>query len=152
VKTEKAQIERLIETWRRGFLAVDPAALASLWDADHRPLLYVAMERAEPIREWAGIECYFAELPMHLAAMERMQIDNLVVDVLGEAALVFFDFSARVKMRRGDVVTPAGRVSMVLARGAGGWRMIHYHESALAALTVGPAAPAPAADPRVGTE
>jgi hypothetical protein len=40
----------LIETYRQRFLQLDPELLGSIWDREHDPLIYVAMERPEMIK------------------------------------------------------------------------------------------------------
>jgi len=46
---DEEAIAHLIETYREGFLALDPARLCSIWDNQHDPLIYVAQEKHEPI-------------------------------------------------------------------------------------------------------
>jgi hypothetical protein len=55
-----------IETHRLRFLHLDPQQLASIWDRQHEPLVYVAQEMEGPIYGWAAIERYLAALPEHL--------------------------------------------------------------------------------------
>jgi hypothetical protein len=40
----QSAVAALIETYRQGFLRLDPALLGSIWDREHDPLVYVAME------------------------------------------------------------------------------------------------------------
>ena len=56
--TQKA-VADLIESYRQGLLQLDPTRLGSIWDREHVPLIYVAMERPEPIQGWPAIENYF---------------------------------------------------------------------------------------------
>ena len=56
-------VAAVIETYRLGFLDLDPEQLASIWDRQHEPLVYVAQEREEPIRGWTAIQRYLAALP-----------------------------------------------------------------------------------------
>lgn len=124
----------LIETYRQGFLHLDPGRLASIWDRKHAPLIYVAMERPEPIRGWPGIESYFGALAQHLERMVEKTIDCVTIDVIGDAAAAFFEFHSIVKLKGGEgLYRPHARVTMLFKRAGTEWRAIHYHESALAA-------------------
>lgn len=124
----------LIENYRQGFLQVDPGRLESLWDRGHSPLIYVAMERPEPIRGWPAIENYFEALPQHLEQVVEKKIDPIKIDAFGDAAAAFFEFHSVVKLKGGEgLYRPSGRVTMLFKRTQTEWRAIHYHESALAA-------------------
>jgi ketosteroid isomerase-like protein len=124
-------VAALIETYRKGFLQLDPAMLASIWDSAHDPLVYVAMERPEPIYGWPGIKRYFEALPDHLEQMSAMIVDDLRIDVFGDTAAAFFQFRAKVKLKGHEGRhEPTGRVTMLFRRTPAGWRAIHYHESA----------------------
>lgn len=127
-------IADLIETYRQGFLQLDPGRLASIWDREHVPLIYVAMERPEPIQGWPAIQTYFEALPQHLEQMVEKRIDPIKVDAFGDAAAAYFEFHSIVKLKGGaGLYRPSGRVTMLFKRTQAQWRAVHYHESALAA-------------------
>lgn len=131
--TQRA-VADLIETYRQGFLQLDPGRLGSIWDREHLPLIYVAMERPQPLQGWPAIESYFAALPEHLEQLVEKKIDPINVDVFGDAAAAFFEFHSIVKLKGAEgLYRPSGRVTMLFRRAQTGWRAIHYHESALAA-------------------
>lgn len=133
-QTTQRAVADLVETYRQGFLQLDPRRLGSIWDHEHTPLIYVAMERPEPIQGWSAIETYFEALPQHLERMVEKRIDPIKVDAFGDAAAAFFEFHSIVKLKRGEgLYRPSGRVTMLFKRTQAGWRAIHYHESALAA-------------------
>lgn len=132
--TERA-ITALIEVTRQGFLSLDPQLLASIWDHQHEPLIYVAQEEEEPLRGWAAIQTYYAALPAHLDAVLAKEIDGVRIDPLGNAAAAFFKFRSTVRLKGREALhQPTGRVTMIFHRTASDWRAIHYHESALGAL------------------
>lgn len=132
--TTQRTITGLIETYRQGFLQLDPQRLGSIWDRGHVPLIYVAMERPEPLRGWPAIESYFAALPQHLEKMVEKNIDPIRVDTFGDAAAAYFEFHSVVKLKGGaGLYRPSGRVTMLFKRTQTEWRAVHYHESALAA-------------------
>jgi ketosteroid isomerase-like protein len=130
----KQAVATLIETYRQGFLQLDPQRLGSVWDQEHDPLIYVAMERPEPIHGWPAIAKYLAALPDHLEQMVAKKITGLRIDLRGDAALAFYEFHSTVKLKGGQgLYRPSGRVTMAFRSTPVGWRAIHYHESALAA-------------------
>jgi ketosteroid isomerase-like protein len=130
-------IRDVIETYRSGFLELDPSRLASIWDREHQSLIYVAQEKVEPLYGWLAIEGYLRALPEHLEIISAMNLDQVSIDPMGQVALAFFIFRVSAKLRgRDGQHEPTGRVSMVLKNTPNGWRLIHYHESALAAHAV----------------
>jgi ketosteroid isomerase-like protein len=139
------EITELIEVYRQGFLQLNPELLWSIWDQEYEPLIYVAMEKPEPIHGWPAIGQYYAALPKHLEEMVGKKIDSIRIDLLGNTAMAFFRFHSTVKLKgREGLYHPSGRVTMLFRRIQAGWRVIHYHESALAAQ----AAEAMAANPK----
>ena len=131
--TSEQAIAGLIETYRQGFLQLDPKLLESIWDQGHDPLIYVAMEKTEPIYGWPAIESYYAALPEHLDEMIEKNIESIRIDVSGDAAAAFFLFHSTVRIKgRKELYQPGGRVTMLFRRANAVWRVIHYHESARA--------------------
>jgi ketosteroid isomerase-like protein len=136
--SERTDAERavatLIETYRQGFLRLDPAQIASVWDCTHEPLIYVAQEKKDPIYGWTAIQLYIAALPEHLEKVLAKQITDVQIDVLGDVAIAFFVSHSSVKLKaRAALHEPTFRVSLVSRRTSVGWRVIHFHESALSA-------------------
>ncbi|HEY9000647.1 MAG TPA: nuclear transport factor 2 family protein [Mucilaginibacter sp.] len=133
-KGMECAVADIIETYRQGFLQLDPKRVMSIWDHGYHPLVYVAMERLEPIYGWAAIERYIAALPEHLEKVEAKKLDDVRIALLNDTAMVFFRFHSIVKLKGHEgLYQPAGRVTMLLRRTSDGWRVIHFHESALAA-------------------
>jgi ketosteroid isomerase-like protein len=127
-------VAAVIETYRLGFLHLDPQQLASIWDRKHEPLVYVAQEKDEPIHGWAAIERYLAALPEHLEDVSAKDLDDLQIDVLGDTAIAFFTSRSSVKLKgRPTTYEPIGHVSMFLRQTSEGWRVVHFHESARSA-------------------
>jgi ketosteroid isomerase-like protein len=127
----QSAVAALIETYRQGFLRLDPELLGSIWDREHDPLVYVAMERPRPIYGWPGIKHYYEALPAHLEQMLAKSVDDIKIDVLGSAAAAFFQFHSKVRIRgREGQHELAGRATMLFRDTPAGWRVIHFHESA----------------------
>lgn len=133
-ESERA-VAALIETYRQGFLQLDPELLGSIWDREHDPLVYVAMERSGPIYGWPTIKRYYEALPEHIEQMLAKSVDDVRIDVLGDAAAAFFQFHSKVRIRGREAQHEvAGRATMLFRRAPAGWRVIHFHESAPGAL------------------
>jgi ketosteroid isomerase-like protein len=131
---DRRAVAAVIEIHRQGFLRLDPAQLASVWDQQHEPLVYVAQEKEEPIHGWAAIQRYLAALPEHLEEVLAKDLDDVRIDVLGDAATAFFTSRSSVRLKgRPTSYEPIGHVSMIFRRASDGWRVIHFHESARSA-------------------
>ena len=123
-----------IETYRQGFLHLTPERIASIWDIHHALLIYVAQEMTEPIYGWDAIRRYFAALPDHIEKVLSKALSDVRIDVLGDTAIVFFISHTTAKLKRqGALHEPTFRATMVFHCTTAGWRVIHYHESSLAA-------------------
>jgi ketosteroid isomerase-like protein len=132
---DERTIANHIETYRQGFLHLSPEQIASIWDAHHVPLIYVAQEMKEPTYGWDAIRRYFAALPDHLEKVLSKELSDIRIDVLGGTAIAFFISHTTVKLKRQAALhKPTFRATMIFHRTAAGWRVIHYHESSLAAL------------------
>jgi ketosteroid isomerase-like protein len=132
---DERAIAAQIETYREGFLHLSPERIASIWDAHHSPLIYVAQEMKEPTYGWDAIQRYFAALPDHLEKVLSKVLSDLRIDVLGDTAIAFFISHTTAKLKRQAALhKPTFRATMIFHRTAAGWRVIHYHESSLAAL------------------
>ena len=124
-------IAAVIEIHRLGFLRLDPEQLASVWDRQHEPLVYVAQEKDAPIHGWAAIQRYLAALPEHLDRVLSKELEDVKIDVLGDTAIVFFTSRSSVMLKgRPTKYEPIGHISMIFRRAPEGWRAIHFHESA----------------------
>ena len=83
-------VAALIETYRQGFLHLDPEQIASIWDTQHEPLIYVAQEKKEPTYGWAAIQSYITALPDHLEKVLSKEVRDVRIDILGDTAIAFF--------------------------------------------------------------
>ncbi len=129
----ESSVQRLVEEYRAGFAAVDPARLIGIWDRDHEGLIYVAQERAEPMYGWPAIEAYYTALPTVIPVDEvtEMRVDDVRIDVHGDVAVAFCNFHfSGARAGGGESFSADGRVTFVCRQRAGRWSVIHYHESA----------------------
>jgi ketosteroid isomerase-like protein len=129
-----SDIDALIETYRQGFLNLDPKQLESIWDSQHDPLIFVAQEMEDPIHGWIAIQRYYAALPGHLDEVLAKHIQDVQIDVLGDTAIAFFTTHSIVRLKgRATNYEPTARLSVIFHRTSAGWRAIHFHESAQSA-------------------
>lgn len=122
------QIAAVIEQYRRGFATLDAEELKAIWDHDYDQIIYIALEMSEPVRGWAGVERYYHRVAGLLERVKTMEVSNLVVSVLGDVAFAFFTFHFEGEMK-GLRHAADGRVTFLLRRKSGMWKVIHYHES-----------------------
>lgn len=128
-RRDEEAITKLLEAYRDGFHRLDFGQLCSLWDAKHEDLIYVAQELSAPLHGWDAIEDYYARTTDSPEPMIAMTLDAISIQTFGDTALAFFNFLAHAEK---NLELP-GRVSMVFRRSGDGWKLVHYHESAVAA-------------------
>jgi ketosteroid isomerase-like protein len=100
----------------------------ALWDQNHDPIIYVAQELAQPVRGWAGVAHYYQRVTGLLARVKTMEVSDICIDVHGDVASAFFAFHFEGELQ-GQPHTADGRVTCLLHRNRGTWKVIHYHES-----------------------
>jgi len=114
-KEDRQTIAVALETYRLGFLHLDAQQLTSIWDRQHKWLIYLAQEKEEPIYGWDGIQHYLAALPEHLEKVLSKYLDDVQIDVLGETAVAFFTSRSTVMLRgRPTKYEPISHVNHVL--------------------------------------
>ena len=128
-RQERQQVEAVIRDWMSAFESIDIERVKSLWDKDYPNLLYIAEENDDHLEGWAAIDQYYNGLADLVESMD-WAIDNLVVDVFGDAAYAYHTFLVHADVKGLDHKIEAnGRNTFVLRRVGGGWKIIHYHES-----------------------
>ncbi|MCC6381652.1 MAG: nuclear transport factor 2 family protein [Dehalococcoidia bacterium] len=134
---------RMLEAFVIGWEALDVDFAYSWWDRDYPNHVYLALEIASPARSWDAIETYrLWQLEDRLATGTRwdwktpLQPEDRRVQVLGEdLVLVYSNLHARGlrphEPEPDEERTPyfTYRVSWLLRRSAGEWKVVHYHES-----------------------
>ena len=132
---EERAIAVQIETYRQGFLHLNPERIASIWDVHHAQLIYVAQELTEPTYGWDAIRRYFEALPDHIEKVLSKVLSDMRIDILGDTAIAFYISHTTVKLKRQAALHEITfRATMIFQYTTAGWRAIHYHESSLAAL------------------
>ena len=125
---DSQQIAAIIEQYRRGFAALDVAALTGIWDQDYDHIIYIAQEMAQPVQGWAGVERYYQRVAGFLERVKTMEVSDVSVDVLGAVAYACLSFHFEGEVN-GRPHIADGRVTFLLRRTSEAWKVIHYHES-----------------------
>jgi len=125
---DKQQIMAVIEQYRRGFATMDMEELTAIWDHDYDQIIYIAQELAQPVQGWRGVEQYYQRVAGLLERVKTMAVNDVSIDILGDTAYAFlnFHFEGEIKGRPHNA---DGRVTFLLHRTSGTWKVIHYHES-----------------------
>jgi ketosteroid isomerase-like protein len=126
---DRDEIAVLVETFRRGFAELDLAALTSIWDPDF-DVIHCPIERAQPLHGKSAIDGYYDAYVARFARVHAMELGDLSIDVLGDAALAFFGFHFEGDLADGSgSFAVDGRATIGFRRVGGRWAAIHYHES-----------------------
>jgi len=127
---ERQHIAAVLAQYRLGFATAQRATLTAIWDQDYDTIIYIALERAEPLRGWAAVEHYYTRVLAQFVGHNSMTISDLVIDIAGDLAYAFCSFHFEGQVTGHDTPRIAdGRTTFVLHRKAAMWRVIHYHES-----------------------
>ena len=124
------EIRTLIDKWTAGMGALDTSLLKSLWDQSDPNTIYLAEENKTALVGWAGIANYYDGLAALLSNADYKYSD-LVVDVFGEAAYAFcYVIGLADAEPEGHRYEFNMRVTFILHKTDGQWKIVHYHESA----------------------
>jgi len=132
---DRQEIAAVVEQYRRGFATMDVEALEAIWDQDYDNVIYIAQEMAQPVHGWAGIDRYYKRVAGFLERVRSMTVSDLSVDLFGDVAGAFCTFHFEGKARGRNHIAD-GRVTFILHRKSGSWKVIHYHESAPGPLAI----------------
>lgn len=125
---DRQHIAAIIEHYRHGFATMNVEELKAIWDQDYDQIIYIAQEMAQPIRGWPGVEHYYQHIGRFLEHIKTMEVSNVLADVLGDVASVFLSFHFEGEIK-GQPHIANGRVTFLLHRKNGAWKVIHFHES-----------------------
>jgi ketosteroid isomerase-like protein len=130
IEADKKEIAAPLEIYRAGFATLNAEKLISIWDRDYEQIIYCPIELAQPVRGWPEIERYYRGVTKHFKHVRSMEIDNLSIDILGDAAYAFFTFRFEGEVRdKSEPFKVQGRNTLIFRRTKGAWKGIHYHES-----------------------
>ncbi|RFA26584.1 hypothetical protein CAI21_16605 [Alkalilimnicola ehrlichii] len=132
---DRQEIAAVIEQYRRGFATMDVEVLEAIWDQDYHNIIYLAQEMAQPVYGWRGVEQYYRRVSGFLERVSAMTVSDLSLDLFGDVAYAYCNFHFEGEAQ-GQSHSADGRVTFILHRKRGTWKVIHYHESAPGPLAV----------------
>ena len=127
--TEDAVIA-IYDAWRNAFQQVDADKMKSLFDRDYAGLVYQAEEMPTPFYSWPEIDEYWSAAPAIVAKIPEWRELTRKIAMDGNAAYVYSKLQTHIEVNGANQpLVGELRVSMGLHQTAGGWRIVHYHES-----------------------
>ena len=125
-----AELIELVEQLRRGFAVADAEFLAGLWASDEDGLVYVAGERARPLRTRSEVAQYYRDSVGPIQSVDTAEVSDQSVDASGDRGRAFFGFRfAGRDAANGGTFDLHIWVTIVARRKGGRWALVHYHES-----------------------
>jgi uncharacterized protein (TIGR02246 family) len=118
---------QVLEQWLTAFNASDVDGIVRLHAADALFLgtgSKTVVTRTEDIRE------YF-ERALQNDLPRGAVFSDYSSRVLADTAVLFTGLGASSRTKEGKTITAEGRVTFVIAKGAEGWRIVHFHRSAM---------------------
>lgn len=124
------ELIELVERLRQGFAAADAMFLTGLWASDADDLIYVAGERASPLRTRGEIARYYQEALGPVESVDTAEVTDLLVEAVGHWGRAFlrFRFAGR-DAASGEHFDVDIRITIIARRRDGWWGLVHYHES-----------------------
>jgi ketosteroid isomerase-like protein len=129
VQRERQAVEAVIREWLAALQANDAQRVKAVWDRNYPHLIYIAEENNDALHGWAGVDGYYNGLSRDVGRAD-WKIDNLEVDVIGNAAWAYLTFLVEVDIKPFKrTMVFNGRNTFILRKSGGQWKIIHYHES-----------------------
>jgi ketosteroid isomerase-like protein len=127
---DRQEIAAIVDQYRQAFTVVDMDLFMATWDKSYESIIYVPQERAQPVRGWADLEQYFKGVEGAFERVTVMEVNDLSIDVLGDAAYAFFTYHFEAHFTHENGLSAVdGRDTFILRRKNGAWKVIHYHGS-----------------------
>jgi uncharacterized protein (TIGR02246 family) len=132
--SDTARVAAVVESWRQAFEASDAEGLKALWAQTHPGVTYQPTERETPLTSFSEISDYYDQA-CTLLRSKAWRIWDVQVDVLSpDTAFAFALMDMLVEAN--DPQQPGehywqGRVSFVLTKRDGDWKIVHYEDSTL---------------------
>lgn len=120
----------LVERFSQGFAAADAELLTGLWAGDVDDLVYVAGERARPLRTRDEIARYYREALGPVSSVDAAEVTDLSVEAAGDRGRAFFRFRFTGREAASDKHFDVDiRITAIARRRDDDWVLVHYHES-----------------------
>lgn len=131
----RSALEAVVAEYYAAFGRLDFAAVRALWDADEPEPLCLPEESGTFLRDWAGLEAYWAETRRTLARVQARPRD-LHARSLGPD-LASADWNLHWDAEVIGRAAPVGgevRVAAIFRSRPAGWRLVQYVEAPLAPI------------------
>jgi uncharacterized protein (TIGR02246 family) len=123
----KEEAFQVLEEWIKAFDASDVERIVKLHAAD---ALFLGTGSQTVVTRTEDIQGYF-ERTLKTDLPRGAVFSNYSSMVLSESAVLFTGLSASSRTREGKTITSDGRVTFVIAKRPEGWRIVHFHRSAM---------------------
>ena len=101
-----------------------------MWAGDEDDLVYVAGERARPLRTRDEIARYYGEALGPVRSVDSAEVTDLLVEVPGDRGRAFFRFRFAGREAASDEHFEVDiRITAIALRRDDRWVLVHYHES-----------------------
>jgi len=127
---DKADIMKVIEKYRNGWLNMDIELLKELWDKDYKGVTYIPTDLKDPIIGWEGIKNYHDESKKVFDKIKDLTLKNIHINVLNDFAYVVCNFHFEAIFKKGEnLLSSDGIITFILRKKNNRWLFIYYHES-----------------------
>jgi len=118
---------QVLERWISAFNASDVDAIVKLHAPD---ALFLGTGSKTVVARTEDIRAYF-ERALGSDRPRGAVFSDYSSRVLSDTAVLFTGLSASSRTKEGNTVTAEGRATFVIAKGAEGWQIVHFHRSAM---------------------
>jgi len=121
----KEEAMQVVEKWSKAFADADLDGIMSLYASD--ALFFGTLDKTLTTQP-AGIREYF-ERALFFGRPRTATLQDHSVATLGDSLVVVAGLDMVTGTRDGKVVSAPGRITFVLEKRAGDWKIIHFHRS-----------------------
>jgi uncharacterized protein (TIGR02246 family) len=118
---------QVLEQWITAFNASDVDGIVKLYASD---ALFLGTGSKTVVTRTEDIRAYF-ERALKSDLPRGAVFSDYASRVLSDTAVLFTGLSASSRTKEGQTITAEGRATFVIAQGAEGWRIVHFHRSAM---------------------
>ena len=118
---------QVLEQWITAFNASDVDGIVKLYASD---ALFLGTGSKTVVTGTEDIRAYF-ERALQSDLPRGAVFSDYASRVLSDTAVRFTGLSASSRTKEGQTITAEGRATFVIAQGAEGWRIVHFHRSAM---------------------
>jgi uncharacterized protein (TIGR02246 family) len=123
----KEEAFQVLEQWTKAFNASDVDAIVKLHASD---ALFLGTSSQTVVTRTEDIRKYF-ERALESDMPRGAVFSDYSSMVLSDTAVLFTGLSASSRTREGKTITSEGRATFVIAKRPEGWRIVHFHRSAM---------------------